>query len=294
MMSMFVRVCVVVLSLTLCAAGQACGSEKPALLLIAHGSRSKAWCDTVTALESEVKTVLTERTECPFACVRVAFLEAAQPSIRTAVDECAEAGIRRIYAIPLFTCESDHLIYDVPAALNLYRNPHTAHGEGIEQVTRSDVHVTLGPPLCEGGLLGEIMLERVKEISKEPSSEAVVLLAHGSDRFDSVWRSVCNEIGQQIQTKSEIDRFDYAFVAVGQEFAERGVPVIQKALADRPRVLVVGLYLSLSVKRHMAGKLPESLQQNGIVFSDRGLLPDPRVTQWIADTALSMASAERR
>lgn len=270
--------------------GSATG-KKSALLIVAHGSRNKDWCERVSALETEVTQALADRGDHPFAKVKVAFMENADPSIRAAVDEIADAGIREIYAVPLFTCESGHVVHDIPGALGLYRNPY-AEEEDIEKVARTDVHITLGPPLSHGGFLREAMLHRVKEISKDPATEAVVLLAHGSEQYDSVWRSVCQDIGSFIKEKAGISHFDYAFVQVGQRFESHGVPAIEKALQQRDRVLVVGLYMSLGVKARMADKLPVSLRDKQIVFSEKGVLPSTLAARWIADTAVGMVSAE--
>jgi hypothetical protein len=90
---------------------------------------------------------------------------------------------------------------------------------------------------------------------------------------------------------------DWAAVAVGQEY-DRAVAAIQEASEHRERVIVVGAYLSLGVKRmhdrwasrrekQGAGMhgLEDPLAGLSIRFSEQGLLPDEMVTRWIVDTA---------
>ena len=135
------------------------------------------------------------------------------------------------------------------------------------QVVLAGILISLGG-IAVCGWAGVLRERAGGDSPSQYSFKVGVPLAHGSDRYDSVWRSVCEEICVQIKENSGIDRFEYAFVQVGQQFSERGVPAIERALKDRPRVLVVGLYLSLSVKG--------------------------RVAEWIARTALDMAQHDER
>ena len=91
---------------------------------------------------------------------------------------------------------------------------------------------------------------------------------------------------------------DWACVGVGQEY-EHAVDAIAKAAEHRDRVIVVGAYLSMGVKRmheRWVGRfdkmapmpgLANPLEGLSVSLSERGLLPDGAVAQWIADIARS-------
>ena len=81
---------------------------EPAVIVIAHGSRSIEANDAhrVTCRE------LAEQTGTP---VTPAFLELAEPSLTTAVDALATAGIRRVRVLPLFLYPGRHMQRDIPA-----------------------------------------------------------------------------------------------------------------------------------------------------------------------------------
>jgi hypothetical protein len=275
-------------------------SEKTAILVIAHGSRSPAWNASVLAMEKAVSTQLTEKNA---ACItRVAFMEMAQPTIADVIRELEVSGIERVFAVPLFINPSGHSMFDVPGILGLYFDKElaeTLHEEGIE-IVKTNINIVLGPTLNHGDLVQQILLDRVKELSDKPDSEGIVLLTHGSPEFEPFWHNACKEAGAYLCAKTGISKFDYAFIEVGQSFKTEGLPRILK-MADRcEKVIVPGLYLSLApaniAKQYLSEQKRENdwfIQQN-IHFSDKGLLPDDRLVGWIVDRVLEWIETNER
>ena len=272
--------------------------EKLGLLVIAHGSPGSQWNKPVLELETEVKNIFSERDVSPFREIRVALMEFSEPSVSTAIKDLEDADIDRIYAIPLFIAPSGHSLYDVPTILGLYSDKEMVESIKEEGTTIVDtkIKITLGPTLRTGNVLKEVMLDRVKELSTAPDSEGVVLLAHGEACFEPIWAATCREVGSHICAETGIDYFDYAFVGIGHSFISEGVPVILKTAHKRSRTIVVGLYLSMGVD-NMAENSTLSIgmmkidskhvfDNKNIHFAKRGLLPDKRIAEWIADRAL--------
>ncbi len=278
--------------------GSICAQESLGLLIVAHGSPMPEWNSPVLELEEEVKKRMSERGNNPFREIRVALMEFNEPSINTAIKGFENAGVDKVYAIPLFVAPSGHSMYDVPTILGLYSDKEMIERIKEEGITIIDtkMKITIGPSLNKGDILKEVMLDRVKELSTAPDSEGVVLLAHGDARFEPIWDSMCREIGSYICAKTGTNYFDYTFVEIGQSFISEGMPVILKTADKCKKTIVVGLYLVMSVEDmaqnsilHIGEIKMESKKMfagNNIYFSKLGLLPDKRISEWIVDRAM--------
>jgi hypothetical protein len=208
------------------------------------------------------------------------------------------SGITNIYAVPLFIAPSSHSMYDVPSILGLYYNKKEADAlkeEGTKMV-KTNAHITVGPSLDYGNVIEEILLERVKQLSVNFKKEAVVILAHGDEDFLPFWKSLTDRVGKYILGKTGIEYYDKAFMEVGQSFAVNGVRAISKAADEKERVIVVGVYLSMGVNKiaDMSGMVimgqtvnsTSMLKGKNVVYSDKGLLPSPKITEWVVDRAV--------
>ncbi len=276
--------------------------EKASLLIVAHGSPMTQWNEKVSTLEQDVKAIMAKKSMNRFAAVKVAFMEFAQPSIHSAIKDFKHQGIQHIFVVPLFIAPSGHSVFDIPTILGLYGDEEMRKKikeEGTE-IVHTKMNITIGPTLDRDDVVKKIMISRVQELSIEPDSEAVVLLAHGDDNFLPIWDAMCQKIGYYICAHTGIDYFDYAFVEIGQAFSTQGVPAILKASDNKPRTLVIGLYLSMGVDKmaetavsHFMGQKRETkdlFAGKNIIFSSKGLLPDKRNAQWIAAKAIEWAN----
>lgn len=79
------------------------------LLLLAHGSRRTASNREVEALARRLGGRLGG-----YDRVEAAFLELAEPSIETAIDGCAAAGVRELVLLPYFLAAGRHVVEDIP------------------------------------------------------------------------------------------------------------------------------------------------------------------------------------
>ena len=269
----------------------------PGLLLIAHGSPSADWNRPLLDLESDVQHKLNEQGS-PFLAVKLVFMEFAAPSVADGVELMESAGCDRIVVVPLLIAPSTHSHRDIPSLLGLYADEQVLailRAEGATPV-RSRLPITITPTLDQGELLETVLLQRVHELSQEPENEALVVLAHGDDAFAPVWDSRMKKLITSLCGTTGISYGDYAFVHVGQGYALNGVPVIAAAAENRPRVLVVGCYVSMgAIGMHhrymhtavsMGGvTLPNPLEGKNVVLTTRGLLPNPLVADWIIGAA---------
>lgn len=288
---------VAVLIMVALTSAAAAAGDRLGLVLVAHGAPMPSWNAPVLALEDEVKVLLAEAGDNPFDEVRVALMEFTEPSIHTVIGDLEKAGIDRVYVLPLFIAPSGHSLFDIPAILGLYSDLEMLEelrGEGIE-IVDTDIRLTVGPTLSYGDILKTIMLDRVKEMSVDPGSESLVLLAHGDASTEPVWEALCNEVGVYVCARTGIEYFDHALVEVGQSFATEGLGVIAQAAEHAERTLVVGLYLSMGVENMAKSAMVRSgmmtisaedvLKDKEILYGGRGVLPDPRVAAWAVERA---------
>lgn len=283
------------LAVTALLAGLSTGVFADGLLVIAHGSPDKKWNESVSKLEKDLRAELVGKG---YRAVSVCFLE-TEPSIENGVKALEKAGVKHIFALPLFMAPSEHLNADIPAVLGLYYDPAIARQLKDEKISvvRSAVPITMGPPLMYGELLGKAMLRRVKELSRRSSDEAVIYLAHGSEMYEPLWNKMMDEIGKYVADGTGIASREHVFVEVGQSFVEKGVPAIEKALSAKPRVLVVSLYLglgarglyerSLRAEPDIKKRFDDLVKNDALAFSPGGILPDHTdlLLEWILQRA---------
>jgi len=281
-------------------------SGKLGLLIVAHGSPSPRWNEPVLALEAEVKALLSKDRDNPYREVIVALMEFSKPSIYEALEKMEQEGIERVFVLPLFIAPSGHSHFDIPAILGTYYEPEKVEElkkEGTK-IVNTGVKVTIGPTLSEGNILKDITLDRVRELSSDPRTESLVILAHGDEDFQPVWEGLCREIGAYVCAETGIPYFDFAFVEIGQSFVSEGAPVILKAASKSRKVIVAGLYLVTGAEDvagsstvsfgHMKMDSKSMFRGKNVVFSKKGILPDTRVSRWIVDRAMEYAGTRAR
>tara|TARA_R110000822_G_scaffold19131_13_gene62528 strand:- start:5749 stop:6207 length:459 start_codon:yes stop_codon:yes gene_type:complete len=110
------------------------------IILLAHGSSDKRWCDTFEALARPTLNAVRNS--------RIAYMELADPSLDTVVHEGVAAGAREFTVVPLFLAAGRHLRKDVPAMI-----------EALEQSTGASIQ--LSPPIGENPLLGQAIKDVV-------------------------------------------------------------------------------------------------------------------------------------
>ncbi|RLB88877.1 MAG: hypothetical protein DRH50_14550 [Deltaproteobacteria bacterium] len=269
--------------------------DAPGLLIVAHGAPNPEWNSPVLSLEGQVIRALGEDN--PFRKVRVCMMEFASPTVADGIREMEEAGCTRIVVVPLLIAPSSHSFWDIPTLLGLYSDEELEtelRREGAS-IVRSRLPITLTPTLDKGDLIPEIMVDRVKTLSKDPGNEAVVILAHGDTSTKSLWCKLMKKTVTYVCGETGITYGDWAFVHVGQSY-KRALGAIVEAAKHRKRVILVGCYLSIGVAemhRRFMKTFPEKtvpgtenpLEDLDIIAAEQGLLPDPRIPEWIADTA---------
>lgn len=112
------------------------------IILLAHGSSDKRWCETFEQLAAPTVNSVTGS--------RIAYMELATPSLELIVEQGVEEGVQTFTVVPLFLAAGRHLRKDVPAMI---RSLEEAHGISID----------LAPPIGENPLLGAAIRDVVEQ-----------------------------------------------------------------------------------------------------------------------------------
>ncbi|WP_165235025.1 sirohydrochlorin chelatase [Aquisphaera insulae] len=130
--------------------------DRPAVLLIAHGSRHEPANQELEDLADRM------RLEGSHAIVEACFLELAEPDIAAGGARCVDRGAKLVLMIPYFLSSGVHLLRDLTAA----RDALAKRFPGAE--------FRLGPPLGPHPLLDQLVAVRVADLESGRAGAIVV------------------------------------------------------------------------------------------------------------------------
>jgi len=291
-----------------------CASPKSGILVMAHGGDDH-WNEQVRA------TVEPLRGRQP---VEIAFGMARTSTLRAAVQRLEAQGVQRIAVVRMFI-SGDSFLPETEYILGLRQAPnpveaahpsafasmvvhdsHDAHGTGAHDVS-SDPHaghgmshamepaepintsaavIVSGAGVAESALIDDILVDRVRTLSTDPTDESVLILAHGPGDEAENERWLAN-MRLRVQRLHAIGPFRHVHVETLREDwperraeAERRIrQYVEAANANGGRVLVVPFRIA------GFGPYADVLKGLEYVADGRGFCPHPNMTQWIEITA---------
>ncbi|MBX9361583.1 sirohydrochlorin chelatase [Streptomyces sp. WAC04114] len=179
-------------------------TNKPVLLVIAHGSRDPRHAATVHALVRRVRATR------PDVRVETGFLDFNVPSVQGVLESLAVQGVRDVVALPLLLTRAFHAKADIPAVL--------ADAPPQLRIHQADV---LGPsPLLMAAL--ERRLFEAGLTPADKSSTGVVLASAGSTDPEAI--AVIAEIAREWRHTG--------WCAVRPAFASASLPRTQDAVRE--------------------------------------------------------------
>ncbi len=283
-----------------------CAAPKAGILVMAHGG-DEEWNAAVE------RTVAPLREKYP---VEIAFGMARSSTMQAAVERLERQGVRRVAVVRLFI-SGDSFLERTEYILGLRNSPGGAatrmaasghHGSGARHVAHvAESHHSAGmghamePPapiqsrcsfvlsrqgVGQSPLVDEILVERVRALSRDPARESVLILAHGpgDDAENERWlaamrlraQRIC-EIGPFRHIEVETLREDWP---VRRELAVQRIrEYVERAGRDGGRVIVVPFRIA------GFGPYAEVLEGLDYVADGKGLCPHPNITRWIEQTA---------
>ncbi|EME14654.1 sirohydrochlorin chelatase [Rhodococcus triatomae] len=183
-------------------------SGRPALVLVAHGTRSPRGVELVAALAEEVAASVGP--------TRVAFVDVLGPSPSEVLRELDAPAV----VIPAFLASGYHVHTDVPRE--------------VADSGNADVHVT--PALGPDPVLAAVLLHRLREAGWQ-SGDAVVLAAAGSSDPRAL-----TDVRRAAAMLAELtgDRVEIGYVATGEP---RVPDVVARVRDESGRRVFVASYL---------------------------------------------------
>src|SRR5512143_3110750 len=125
------------------------------ILLIGHGSPRRE-ANNIDLLGQLLHSAI--HPECSERCVRVAYLQFAEPDIAEAMKDCVREGATKIIVHPFFLSAGMHVTKDIPEMIGearkaypevefIYTEPLGIHEKLIQVVMERINSVTFGAPL---------------------------------------------------------------------------------------------------------------------------------------------------
>jgi sirohydrochlorin ferrochelatase len=284
-------------------------SSATGILLMAHGG-SKDWNDKVKSVAAEVdKETPTE----------VALGMADPSTLQEGIDKLTARGVTKIVAVPLFVSSHSSVIEstkyllglrpDAPEELADFNMDHAMQNTNGHQTADADAKKTLpqpvkcslplrmSPALDRHPIVAEILSDRAAAISRDPARDVLILVAHGpnDDRENAEWLADMAALAKLIAAHTSYARIHYVTLRDDADapVRDRATAELRKyaqsADAAGYRVLIVPLLLSY-------GGIENGLRQrlDGIehTLSPQALLPEPRIAQWVLESARQSSSLD--
>src|SRR5262249_53075915 len=217
-----------------------------------------------------------------------------------------------IAAVPLFVSSYSSVVTsteyllglraEAPADLHVFAHMnHGGHGATASTAAPASdpttpitctVPIKMTAALDDHALVAEILADRARALSTDPSREVVILVAHGpnDDAENARWLANMRSLASRMPNASTFARIDVLTVRddASEEVRKQATSdfrgLVEHARAENRRALVVPLLLSFG---GIEAGIRTRLEGLDYAMSDQALLPDPRIARWIVESARS-------
>ena len=282
--------------------------SRPGVLLLAHGGRVQTWNEEVRHVADRVDLQIP---------TEVALGMATRSSLQAGIDRLTARGVTEIVAVPLFVSSHSSVIDSTAYLLGLKAAApedlktfaSMDHGAGMDmshgsmdhmdanaeamKPVHSTVPIRMSSALDHHAIVADILVDRAATISQNPSKEVVVLVAHGPvpDEENLIWLKEMRLLADRMQTKTSYAGIVYLTVrddaseAVRTQATKELRRQVEEIVASGKTALVVPLLLSYG---GIENGLRERLKEIDYKMPNQGLLPDPRIANWVVDAERTM------
>ncbi len=209
--------------------------------------------------------------------------------IQQAVARLERQGIRRIVFVRLYALVH-HLKHRIEYLLGLSDSPglegrHSGHDREATppaQIRSAALFMTFGGYEEDSGIV-EALHERIQEISRDPSQEIVILVAHGDkrDEDNTHWLSVMQANIERLKRDPHCVKLRAILAATVREdwpeLRERAVAEIRNLIDAQAKT---GRVLVIADRLYGAGPYRKLFDGLDYVLNDKGLV-HPALTRWL-------------
>lgn len=250
---------------------------KPGVLVISHGSPDPEWVILVDEAVAAATAGLPQDVP-----VEASFLEKVEGRlIQDGIARLEALGVSDLIVIPLFVSSGSTHIDEIAFALGVKNTPEK---ETDMERLRCSARVFFGDPIDDDPVIAEMIWDKVKNLSREPEREVLLLVGHGSihDGFRQRWERGISSLAARTGELSGLADADYALLnpdsvrrKVSYWNEERGFEVI-----------VAPLFLSAGYFTKTA--IPSRLTGLDFRYSGDALLPHPFLARWMLGQILNI------
>lgn len=254
-------------------------SSQDGLLVIAHGARVEGWNERVIQMIEKVEWTGPKG---------VAFLSARTPEqeLSNVAARLEKAGAKRIVIVPLLVSSfSDH--YEEVRYYGRDRKDAPNHFEHEPLNTQAELLVT--PAMDSDRLLGRMLADQIRPVSKDPKNESVMLVAHGpnGDADNEKWLTCLKVQAAYLQSAGGFRRVDVATIRDDAPKAVKDAAVASlrdrvKSYGADSKVLIQPVLISVG---RLQAEIGELLKGLGHTMSASGVSSHPLAPEWIRQQA---------
>ncbi len=241
-------------------------TDRPALLLIGHGSRS---ANGVAEYWSLVDVL---RAQDPLLPVGGGFIELASPDLDTAIDDLVATGRRSIVAVPLVLLGAGHLKDDGPEALARarVRHPHV----GFHYGRALGIHP----------LVLAVAAERINDTLSGWGTDqsAVVLVGRGSTDPDA--NADLHKVARLLQDMGGIAMVEPSFVSLARPSVAEALERCRRLGVISVAVVPYFLFTGVLVERIAGQARSWSAEHEGVAVRLGGHIgPDEHIARLVLE-----------
>jgi sirohydrochlorin ferrochelatase len=258
------------------------------VVIMPHGS-TQPWND---AVETTIRPLLSKYP------IEMAYGMGDPQIIQDAVSRLEQRGIRRIVFVRMYALDhqmkptTDYILglTDRPSA-----DGHSGGGHGSvatpPQVRTAALFSTLGgyeqyPEIVQ------VLHKRIAELSKDPSQETVLLLAHGegTDEGNDKWLSVMNQHIERLRRDPHCAKLKaIKAMTVREDWPKEREKAVAAVRATVEEASKQGRVLIIANRLYGSGPYKKMLKGLNFELNEKGLV-DPVLTRWLEDGLTRMTA----
>jgi len=257
----------------------ACWAQNPGVLVIAHGSPNETWNQPVRDTVAQISL--------PYP-VELAFLEfVPDEGVQDAVDRLEAQGVDEIMvAVVCFISSHSSHIEEIKYILRLAYDTEVVDEEALAEEglfpIESDAKFILTSALDDHPIIAQVLTDRARELSTNPSEEIVVITGHGAAGENlAKWSENMQSLAVRMKWELGVKDVRHSYVFSSREPYLRNV--VEEALLEA-EVIVIPLMISEGFFTDMY--IPMQLAGLSYMYNGEALAPHPGLARWIELSAL--------
>lgn len=248
--------------------------QNPHLLIIAHGSRSQKWVDSIESFTKEVCEV--NRTNGSiFVDVSCCYLEHTNPSIPDAIQQLSQTN-RTIISIPFFLAPGVHVQQDVPELVMSVGSVLQTDKQFV-QVQNNGSTIFLIPHCSASELLAKNALHRLQKHDCKIEDSSLILVYYGSKRFPVIWDELTQSIELYIGNEHPNLKIKSVYAGDTVDFSPQQTSDAISTLSSQSNNIIL-LPMLLGVGVIQTDVIPKAIEQSGlgkkVMYKMDSVLPD--------------------